>query len=587
MKLKKFEIKKYRNIDNATIEFGDLTILIGKNNSGKSNILKALDLFFNFRDSGDIKEIQIEPISGAEMKYQIKKIKDNRIFFNLKPQKIELIATIELSADEIKKIFPYKKFRISSMQRTINRSNLGNIIVIEKVVYLGKDKSLVSEINCVSILDIDIFKSEGHRCLFLRNGKSEPVLYEYGATPSIANEIIQIVKQNFLKVPAAREISLEGRISGAAEPDGKNQPGEFLRMEKEAPLNEEIVYEKINEDMIKIFPEFKKFTSKTEDNEKKVAIYFDKFPSASVGYGVNQIFVIVFDIDSRKNMIFGIEEPEIHLHSGIQRKLFDFLKNQSKEKQIIITTHSPIFCDCSNKIKLHLVNKNAEGLAKVTPIKDRRDFKSIKYELGAKLIDLFFCGFVVVIEGKTEENAFPIIFECYGEENIGKLGMYLLNVEGKDKVKKTKIKEFLRYLKCFGIKTYIILDNDGKVKEYIEILIKSDLLKKGMYTIWEKGTFVDCFNEGQVIEAMKEITDGKFGMTEQELKNRRKNNQTEKILGDYMWEHKLGNLNKPDLGRQLAITLKNEIEVKGGEERKAISPETVVKKLIKLAEKNE
>lgn len=45
MKIKSFSVSNYRSITRAhKIEMHDLTILVGKNNEGKSNIIKALSL---------------------------------------------------------------------------------------------------------------------------------------------------------------------------------------------------------------------------------------------------------------------------------------------------------------------------------------------------------------------------------------------------------------------------------------------------------------------------------------------------------------------------------------------------------------
>ena len=40
-----------------------------------------------------------------------------------------------------------------------------------------------------------------------------------------------------------------------------------------------------------------------------------------------------------------IDEPEISLHPDLQRKLFSLLVEYSKDKQIIVSTHSPYFVD--------------------------------------------------------------------------------------------------------------------------------------------------------------------------------------------------------------------------------------------------
>lgn len=52
MKIKSFSVSNYRSITRAhKIEMHDLTILVGKNNEGKSNIIKALSLSMKILNS--------------------------------------------------------------------------------------------------------------------------------------------------------------------------------------------------------------------------------------------------------------------------------------------------------------------------------------------------------------------------------------------------------------------------------------------------------------------------------------------------------------------------------------------------------
>ncbi|MBL7813700.1 MAG: AAA family ATPase [Saprospiraceae bacterium] len=54
--------------------------------------------------------------------------------------------------------------------------------------------------------------------------------------------------------------------------------------------------------------------------------------------------------------IFFVEEPELGIHPDQLYKLMDFLKEQSKEKQIIITTHSPEVLNILGKDELdHII----------------------------------------------------------------------------------------------------------------------------------------------------------------------------------------------------------------------------------------
>jgi predicted ATPase len=47
MKIKKIHIRNFRSIQDETIFLNDINLLVGKNDSGKSNLLKAMNLFFN------------------------------------------------------------------------------------------------------------------------------------------------------------------------------------------------------------------------------------------------------------------------------------------------------------------------------------------------------------------------------------------------------------------------------------------------------------------------------------------------------------------------------------------------------------
>ena len=47
MQIKSIEINKFRSIKRIVCDLSDISVFVGKNDAGKSNILKALNLFFN------------------------------------------------------------------------------------------------------------------------------------------------------------------------------------------------------------------------------------------------------------------------------------------------------------------------------------------------------------------------------------------------------------------------------------------------------------------------------------------------------------------------------------------------------------
>lgn len=73
------------------------------------------------------------------------------------------------------------------------------------------------------------------------------------------------------------------------------------------------------------------------------------------GDGFINLFVILTSLyDAPPNSTIVIDEPELALHPDVQQRLMERLIFHSKNKQIIISTHSPYF------INLNLLNYGAK-----------------------------------------------------------------------------------------------------------------------------------------------------------------------------------------------------------------------------------
>ena len=71
--------------------------------------------------------------------------------------------------------------------------------------------------------------------------------------------------------------------------------------------------------------------------------------------GTKRLFYIVAEVTAHENTIILLEEPELGVHPHQLHKLMTFLKAQSKEKQIIISTHSPQVLNVLNSDELDRV----------------------------------------------------------------------------------------------------------------------------------------------------------------------------------------------------------------------------------------
>jgi len=64
--------------------------------------------------------------------------------------------------------------------------------------------------------------------------------------------------------------------------------------------------------------------------------------------------------NSRKQVILLIDEPDSFLHHGLQRKLAQELARLSEDSQVFITTHSPVFIDTAGLRNVFLLDISAE-----------------------------------------------------------------------------------------------------------------------------------------------------------------------------------------------------------------------------------
>lgn len=162
--------------------------------------------------------------------------------------------------------------------------------------------------------------------------------------------------------------------------------------------------------------------------------YFLKFyngdnshTSDGMGEGIVSIFAIVDSLyDSKPGDVIVIDEPELSLHPALQKRVFNLLNDFSKDRQIIISTHSPYFVDIMSIINgsqlVRVINDgsgteiyqlSAGGRGVIEKLASGNFYNPHTFGLDAR--ELFFQeDGIIVVEGQEDVLLFPNIAEQLG-----------------------------------------------------------------------------------------------------------------------------------------------------------------------------
>lgn len=139
--------------------------------------------------------------------------------------------------------------------------------------------------------------------------------------------------------------------------------------------------------------------------------------------------------------IMVVEEPEAHIHTHIQRTLFDNLKVIKNYTQVIMTTHSTHISEVSNiksvnvlksQNRVSTVMRPTNGLdefgEKYLELKDLSLSECIERYLDAKRSVLLFSKGIVLVEGDAEEILIPALVKQTLGVTLDELGIGIINI---------------------------------------------------------------------------------------------------------------------------------------------------------------
>lgn len=301
--IKEIKIRKFRSIKSLTKDFSPthLNILVGNNDQGKSNILRALNLFFN----------------GHADLQQPFRFEDDYCYHAGTGTGIKREIRIDLTIEPPKNRFKYAKPLIWSKQWKKDGS------IIESRRYIGTETDINQLDNVYKWLDKIRFRYipaiKGKDYFSTLMGELYDVLNE------TYSEILSKQGQNFIsgiqKITKSITSELNAQINL---PNTIQVPSDFKdlfsNLDFGSTINNKTYHLKQRGDGIKArhIPIILKYMA---DQEKNISI---------PGY-------------VKPDTIWGFEEPENNLELKYAFELAKCFKDYSKAIQIFVTTHSPAF----------------------------------------------------------------------------------------------------------------------------------------------------------------------------------------------------------------------------------------------------
>lgn len=406
IKLKSAEIENFRSIvgEVLSIDFDDLTVIVGPNNCGKSNILRALQLFF----SGHIE--------GAPYTTDIDYPKSS----NLSP-KSQTKITVEIEYEPGKEVSIKKA--LEELEKESDQSRLDKNLVRLRLSY---SKNGVESWQFVGKKGVrNIRKDLIHK---VKDSVIQSVIFKYipvgrDSLESITHEIsAELIKTIFSgwsgAVQKRQEINdsiaaLIGKLSPELKSSSGSVTGSIRQVFSEIEnLELRLPFENLEQMLPKLMP----IVSDTAETGLK-----------SKGAGIQTsslLFLLKYLADNhpqrhnaRVTFIWAVEEPESFLHPTKQKAMADMLVGFSKDVQTVITTHCAHFVPRNNfAANIYVIDKSPDAPFSTTLVGS--EYELARQTLGVSLLDsMTLFPLNLVVEGPSDEILLRGAMEILGADS--------------------------------------------------------------------------------------------------------------------------------------------------------------------------
>ncbi len=448
-------VKNFRSIRDEEFIFDDFTILIGRNNTGKTNVLQAVAILLE----GTAKSID-ESDYWDESKPIVLECDFHNVdkYLGLCSDKNRTKVQNMLKADGI-----------LSLRRSFGPTldNSAKLMTVDSTT--GEDKPLGTGIDAElkrllpEVVDIPALADV-----------ADETTAASGALRGIVKQVLASVRE---KAQPALAEAFKGANSLLNVVDGKdNRVPELRDVEHDVTSMLQETFAGSSVHLRVDFPDIQRLLAEVAVgvNDGDLTSYARK------GHGLQRCLYLSllralakriregFQTALKRPIIILFEEPELFLHPSAQEQMRDALQQVSKENQVVVATHSPTMVSLEGLSQLIVVTKTREaksgdrvGFATVTQTpKKVRDVSHSEKDLLMILnlhrsSRLFFADRVLLVEGPSDVHLLNAIAEHLGFGRLESKNCAIVEMGTKDKLRVGQ-----EIVGGLGIETYALTDLD-------------------------------------------------------------------------------------------------------------------------------